>query len=140
LSSLTTELKSKIFLCFCANALCFLDRVNISIAAPFIMQQYGWDWDENRMGIVFSAFFVGYVIFMIPGGVLADRFGPAKVLAGGVVFGSVFTILTPFFSRIWSMSLCRYLIGTGQGVNYPSVNSFVANQASRQGSSIRFIG
>ena len=126
MSSLTTELKSKIFLCFCANALCFLDRVNISIAAPFIMQQYGWD--ENRMGIVFSAFFVGYVIFMIPGGVLADRFGPAKVLAGGVVFGSVFTILTPFFSRIWSMSLCRYLIGTGQGVNYPSVNSFVANQ------------
>ena len=77
MSSLTTELKSKIFLCFCANALCFLDRVNISIAAPFIMQQYGWD--ENRMGIVFSAFFVGYVIFMIPGGVLADRFGPTYI-------------------------------------------------------------
>ena len=126
MSSLTTELKSKICLCFCANALCFLDRVNISIAAPLIMQQYGWD--ENRMGIVFSAFFVGYVIFMIPGGILADRFGPAKVLAGGVVCGSLFTVLTPLFSRIWSMSLCRYLIGTAQGVNYPGVNSFVAHQ------------
>ncbi len=126
MSSLATNLKSKIFLCFCANVLCFFDRVNISIAAPFIMQHYGWD--ENRMGIVFSAFFVGYVIFMIPGGILADRFGSAKVLAGGVVFWSLFTVLTPFFSRIWSLSLCRCLIGTGQAVNYPSVNNFVAHQ------------
>ena len=114
MSNLAANLKSRIFLCFCANVLCFLDRVNISIAGPFIMQHYGWD--ESRMGIVFSAFFVGYVIFMIPGGILADKFGPTNVLAGGVVFWSLFTILTPFFSRIWSLSLCRYLIGFGQGV------------------------
>jgi MFS family permease len=61
-----------------------MDRVNISIAAPFIMLHYGWS--ESQMGIIFSAFFVGYVIFMIPGGIIADRYGPRKVLTGCVTF------------------------------------------------------
>lgn len=116
----------KIILCFCANIICFMDRVNISIAAPFIMQHYGWN--ENQMGIIFSAFFVGYVIFMIPGGIVADRYGPRKVLAGGMAFWSLFTFLTPFFPRIWSMSMCRFLIGTGQAANYPGINNFIARQ------------
>ncbi|MGD8261326.1 MAG: MFS transporter [Desulfobacterales bacterium] len=116
----------KIILCFCANILCFLNRVNISIAAPFMMNYFGWD--ENQMGAVFSAFFFGYVIFMIPGGLLADRFGSNKVLASGVAFWSLFSFLTPFFSGIWSMAFCRYLIGTGQGVHYPSINNFIANK------------
>ena len=113
-------------LCFCANVICFLDRVNISIAAPFIMQHYGWS--ENEMGIIFSAFFVGYVIFMIPGGIVADRYGPRIVLAGGMAFWSIFTCLTPLFSGIWSMSMCRFLIGTGQGANYPGINNLIAHQ------------
>ena len=117
-----------ILLCFCANVICFLDRVNISIAAPFIMQHYGWS--ENEMGIIFSAFFVGYVIFMIPGGIVADRYGPRIVLAGGMAFWSIFTCLTPLFSGIWSMSMCRFLIGTGQGANYPGINNFIAHQVS----------
>ena len=116
----------KTFLCFCANVVCFMDRVNISIAAPFIMLHYGWS--ESQMGIIFSAFFVGYVIFMIPGGIIADRYGPRKVLTGCVTFWSLFTFLTPFFSGIWSMSMCRFLIGTGQGANYPGINNFIARQ------------
>ncbi|MBC8392345.1 MAG: MFS transporter [Deltaproteobacteria bacterium] len=115
-----------IFLCFFSNVLCFLDRVNISIAAPLIMQHFGWN--ETQMGVVFSAFFAGYVIFMIPGGVLADRYGAHKVLVSGVAFWSFFTFLTPFFSRIWSMSLCRYLIGTGQGVNFGCISNFIARE------------
>jgi len=115
-----------ILLCFFANILCFLDRVNISIAAPFIMQAYGWD--EARMGIVFSAFFAGYVLFMIPSGVLADRYGTTGVFAGGVAFWSLFTFATPFFSRIASMSVCRFLVGAGQGVNFPCINNFIAQK------------
>jgi len=119
-----SKLLLTIFLCFLSNSLCFLDRVNISIAAPFIMQAYGWN--ETQMGIIFSAFFAGYVLFMIPGGVVADRYSTHKVLTTGVTCWSLFTFLTPFFSRIWSMALCRYMIGTGQGVNFPCINTLVA--------------
>jgi len=121
---------SKVFptiaLCFFSNTLCFLDRINISIAAPFIMAAYGWN--ETRMGLVFSAFFAGYVLFMIPTGILADRYGARKVLASGVAGWSLFTFLTPFFSGIWTMSLCRFLVGAGQGVNFPSISNVVARR------------
>ncbi|PQP34938.1 hypothetical protein C6A37_05160 [Desulfobacteraceae bacterium SEEP-SAG9] len=128
LKNLDTNLLKIIILCFCASILCFLDRVNISVAAPFIMAHHGWD--KTQMGIIFSAFFAGYVIFMIPGGVLADRYGAKKVLTAGVTFWSVFTILNPLFTRIWSMSLCRYMVGTGQGVYWPAVNTLIARHVS----------
>lgn len=113
-----------ILLCFVANMISFMDRVNISIAAPFIMQAYGWD--EARMGIVFSAFFAGYVIFMIPGGVAAERYPTSKVLAGGVALCSAFTVLTPLFSRIASMAACRFAVGAAQGVHFPAINNLIA--------------
>jgi len=126
LSESNTKLLPIFSLCFCANILCFLDRVNISVAAPFIMKSYGWN--ETQMGLVFSSFFAGYVLFMIPGGIIADRFGARKTLTAGVAVWSFFTLLTPFFNRIWSLSLCRYMIGTGQGVNFPCINNLIANR------------
>lgn len=119
------NLRGTIALCFGSNVLCFMDRVNISIAAPAMAQEFGWD--ETRMGFVFSAFFVGYVVFMIPGGVLADRFGAKRVLSSGVAFWSLFTALTPFARGLWPLAACRYLVGTGQSLNFPCVNNLIAN-------------
>ena len=45
------NLRGAIALCFGSNILCFMDRVNISIAAPVMAQELGWD--ETRMGFVF---------------------------------------------------------------------------------------
>jgi ACS family glucarate transporter-like MFS transporter len=128
LKQLNSKQLLTIFLCFCSNLLCFLNRVNISIAAPFIMQAFGWN--ETQMGIIFSAFFAGYVLFMIPGGVVADRYGAYKVLAAGAIFHSLFTFITPFFSQIGSVFLCRYMVGTGQGVNFPSITHLIARHVS----------
>lgn len=128
MKNLDKNLLKIIILCFCASILCFLDRVNISVAAPFIMLHYGWN--ETQMGIVFSAFFAGYTIFMIPGGILADRYSSKKILTTAVSFWSFFTILNPLFSKIWSMSLCRYMVGTGQGVYWPAINTLIARHVS----------
>ena len=49
----------------------FIDRVNISVAAPVIMSALGWN--EARFGVVFSAFLAGYTLFQFPGGLIADR-------------------------------------------------------------------
>ncbi len=127
MSSVSQGMMATFILCFFANVLCFLDRVNISIAAPFIMAAYGWN--ESQMGLVFSAFFAGYVLFMIPGGVIADRFGARRVLPMGVGFFSLFTLLTPYFSGLWTMVGCRYLVGTGQGVNFPCVSNLIVRRA-----------
>ena len=62
-----------VILFFSSNLICYMDRINISVTAPVIMKDLGWD--EKALGIILSSFFVGYTLLQIPGGWLADRFG-----------------------------------------------------------------
>ena len=57
-------------LLFCSTVVNYIDRVNISVAAPVIMRETGWD--KGQFGLVFSAFLIGYALLQIPrGGALA---------------------------------------------------------------------
>jgi MFS family permease len=47
----------------------YMDRVNMSVVAPVLMHEFGWD--PAVMGTVLSAFFVGYFLTQIPGGWLS---------------------------------------------------------------------
>src|SRR6202167_4778208 len=70
----------------------YLDRVNISTAAPEISKEFGFD--KVTMGIIFSAFVWAYALFQVPGGWLSDRFGAHRVLTGVVAYWSVMTVAT----------------------------------------------
>jgi sugar phosphate permease len=50
-------------LLFCSTVVNYVDRVNISVAAPVIMQETGWD--KGQFGLVFSAFLIGYTLLQI---------------------------------------------------------------------------
>ena len=54
----------------------YLDRVNISTAAPVISKEFGFD--KITMGVIFSAFVWAYALFQVPGGWISDRFGAAQ--------------------------------------------------------------
>lgn len=125
-SSWTPRLKTVLGLCFCANLLCVLVRIDVSIAAPLIIREFGWD--QARMGAVLSAFFAGYVLLMIPGGILADRFGPRTTLAWGVGLWSLSSIATGYCEQFWSLTLWRFLTGAAQGVNFPCITSLIAGR------------
>src|SRR5580693_4623176 len=70
----------------------YLDRVNISTAAPVISQEFGFD--KITMGVIFSAFVWAYAMFQVPGGWLSDRFGARPVLSIIVAYWSVMTAAT----------------------------------------------
>src|ERR1700693_5472269 len=70
----------------------YLDRVNISTAAPVISKEFGFD--NITMGYIFSAFVWAYALFQVPGGWLSDRFGARKVLGCVVAYWSVMTAVT----------------------------------------------
>src|SRR5580658_7961313 len=70
----------------------YLDRVNISTAAPLISKEFGFD--KITMGFIFSAFVWSYALFQVPGGWLSDRFGARKVLTGVVTYWSILTAVT----------------------------------------------
>jgi ACS family glucarate transporter-like MFS transporter len=78
-------------LMFGLSVLSYFDRTILSIAGPGIMKEFSIS--AVRMGAVYSAFLVSYAVCMIPGGRMADRFGPRIVLTWMALGSAVFTAL-----------------------------------------------
>jgi MFS family permease len=71
----------------------WFNRVSMSVAADErIMKQF--TISEEQMGVVYSALFFGYTIFMTPGGWFADRFGGWRALLFMGLGSGLFTALT----------------------------------------------
>jgi len=118
-----------IFWMFIMGAVAYLDRVNISIAGQAIQKDFGLT--DLQLGWVFSAFVIGYALFQVPGGRLADRFGARLVISVGVLWWGAFTTLTALVptGMVWSLGMliaARLLLGLGEAVVYPSSNRLVS--------------
>src|SRR6266700_2527226 len=118
-----------IFWLFLLSAVAFLDRVNISVAGSSIATAY--HLTDVQLGTVFSALLWGYAAFQTLGGRLADRIGPRRVLAVGVIWWGVFTALTAAVPAGIAHGLIfffavRFLLGAGEAVVFPASNQFVA--------------
>jgi ACS family glucarate transporter-like MFS transporter len=118
-----------VFWLFILSAVSYLDRVNISIAGGSIAEAY--HLSDVQLGGVFSAMLVGYALFQTVGGRLADRFGPRRVLAAGVMWWGIFTALTALVpakiaGALFIFVAVRFLLGAGEAVIYPSANQFIA--------------
>src|SRR5580704_3673760 len=95
----------------------YLDRVNISNAAPEISKEFGFD--KITMGWIFSSFVWAYALFQVPGGWLSDRFGARPVLATIVAYWSVMTAATAMASGAVSFFIVRFLFGAGEAGAFP---------------------
>ncbi len=115
---------------FAISAVAYLDRVNISIAGQFMAREF--HLSNQQLGSVFSAFVIGYALFQVPGGWLADRLGPRVVLTFAVVWWGIFTssltLLTAATPAILAMLIVmRFALGMGEAVMYPASNCIVAS-------------
>ena len=75
---LITATGNVVFLLCLMYLITYIDRVNLSTAAPLIRKEFGLS--QTQMGIVFSAFGYPYAIFQIIGGRLGDHFGARRTL------------------------------------------------------------
>ena len=104
---------------FLVSVLLYVDRACISTAKDTIARDLRLS--ETEMGWVLSAFALGYALLQTPTGMLADRYGPRRVLAAVVVFWSVFTGLTAAAFNLWSMLVVRFLFGAGEAGAFPGM-------------------
>src|SRR3974390_1817895 len=95
----------------------YLDRVNISTAAPAISKEF--NFDKITMGAIFSAFVWAYALFQVPGGWLSDRFGARPVLATIVGYWSIMTAATAAATGWLSFIVVRFLFGVGEAGAFP---------------------
>jgi len=115
-----------VFLAFLSVFICYIDRVNISIA--IIPMAENLNWSLQTQGLVLSSFFLGYLSLQVVGGRLADRYGGKMVLGVGVLVWSLFTFLTPPAASlgIGALIFARVCMGMGEAVTFPSIYSLYA--------------
>jgi len=117
-----------IVIMLCATATAgYICRVNISTAAPLLMKEFGLT--QIEMGRIFSSFLLGYALFQVPSGAIADRFGARRVLS---FIAWLWLILTVFQTVVgWGpfhtgavtslliLMVFRFLLGITASPTYP---------------------
>ncbi len=110
----------------------YIDRLNLGIVAKFILEEY--HLSTQSMGWILGAFSLGYALFHVPGGWLADRYGPGRVLAGAILWFSVFTALTAiapglpiinWLGPAWAFVIIRFTMGLGEAAALPVGNKMM---------------
>lgn len=98
-----------------------IDRANISIAAPVMIRELGWN--EAQFGVIFSAFLWGYLTIQLPGGYLTDRFG-GRLIPWLCLGWSVATLLTPLGAAGFPLMLTlRYFVGGFEAPIVPAMSA-----------------
>lgn len=108
-----------IFGAFLISVLMWVDRACISAAKNDIATDLGFT--DMQMGWVMAAFSLGYALFQVPSGKLADLFGPRIVMSIVCVVWSLFTALTGVVRGWLPMVGLRFLFGVGEAGGYPTL-------------------
>jgi MFS family permease len=111
----------------------YIDRVNISTAAPVIAKELGLS--NTQLGLAFSAFAYPYALFQIFGGWLGDRFGARRTLGICGLVWSAATMATGLITGLASLFIARLALGFGEGAAFPTATRAMANwlPAERRG-------
>jgi MFS transporter, ACS family, D-galactonate transporter len=102
----------------------YIDRSNLSIAAPRIKEELGMS--ASQLGLLLSAFFWTYSAFQIVAGWLVDRFHVGWVLAAGFFLWSGATAATGLVGSFAMFFALRLLLGAGESVAYPCYSKILA--------------
>ena len=96
----------------------YFDRVNISVAAPQLQQEFGLT--PTDLGLLFSAFFWSYAILQVPVGMVLDRFGVTNVSRLGAFLWGVASALVAFASGFGTIFAARVLLGVAEAPAFPA--------------------
>ncbi len=106
----------------------YVDRGSIAVAAPLL--EIELRLSASEMGWVLAAFYWAYAPMQPVMGWCADRFGPARVLAGGFLLWSLATALAGFAGGLAALVALRLLMGVGEATFYPSALSLLSRNVA----------
>jgi ACS family glucarate transporter-like MFS transporter len=95
----------------------YMDRACIASAADFIIKDLSIT--KEMLGLILGIFAVGYALFQVPSGWIADHLGARKALTIVVTFWSMFTALTGAARNALQMLVLRFMFGVGEAGAFP---------------------
>jgi sugar phosphate permease len=103
----------------------YLDRVNLSMAAKQMMQEFSLS--HSQLGIAFSAFFWPYMIGQLFGGWFAKKIGPRLTLILCACLVAFTTIATGLITGMITLVIVRFGLGCGEGPAWSGATSAMSD-------------
>ena len=101
----------------------YIDRSNLSIAAPLLKDELGIS--NTQLGTLLAAFFWTYGLMQIPAGWLVDHFDVKWVFAAGFFIWSTATAATGMLHGFAALIAVRVILGVGESVAFPSYSNIL---------------
>lgn len=102
---------------FIGSVISFLDRVNIAYAALTMNSDLGFS--PQVFGFGAGIFFFGYVLFEVPGALIAERWSPRIWIARIMISWGIISCFMAFIETRWQFYLVRFLLGAAEASFYP---------------------
>ena len=111
---------------FLATLTAYVERTGFSIAYT-LMASEAAGVSESTKGAVMSAFYWGYGLSQVPGGIAAQRYGGDTVLTFCFMSWSLASLMTPGDARrTFLLIFWRFVVGVSQGFLIPAVHTVVS--------------
>jgi ACS family D-galactonate transporter-like MFS transporter len=101
----------------------YIDRSNLSIAAPLLQRELGISY--SQLGVLLSAFFWPYALMQMPAGWLVDHFDVKWVFAAGFFLWSAATAVTGTLHGFAALIVIRVILGLGESIVFPSCSKIL---------------
>jgi ACS family hexuronate transporter-like MFS transporter len=109
---------------FGSTVINYISRQTFSVLAPMITQEL--HLSHTDLSRIFSAFQISYAGMWLIGGVMLDIVGTRLGLALAVIWWSVVSMVTGLANSVGSFGAFRFLLGIGEGCNWPGASKTVA--------------
>jgi MFS transporter, ACS family, D-galactonate transporter len=115
----------------------YLDRANLSVAAPQLARDLGFD--DAQKGYILAAFGWTYAALQVPGGWLVDKIPPRILYPVAIALWSLATIGLGFVGSVAGLIGLRLLVGALEAPSYP-INSRVVTTWFPEGERATAVG
>uniref|UniRef100_A0A8R1UDD3 MFS domain-containing protein n=1 Tax=Pristionchus pacificus TaxID=54126 RepID=A0A8R1UDD3_PRIPA len=83
------------------------------------------EWEPAKKSYLFSASYYGAICTVFVSGIMADRYGPKRLLLISFTISTILTLAAPLLAQFdyWAYFVARFIIGMGDGFVVPCINS-----------------
>lgn len=109
---------------FFSTVINYISRQTFSVLSPLITIQF--HLTHTDLAKIIGAFQISYALTWLLGGMFLDAVGTRIGLAVAVVWWSAINVLTGFANSVLGFVVFRFMLGIGEGFNWPGASKAVA--------------
>ncbi len=88
--------------------------------------------DSAMVGLILAMFVLPFILFDIPAGILADRYGKARIMVVGLTLAGIFMILFGLVREPLHLLITAFMATTGLALVRPSIDGLLTDLAEKK--------